>query len=162
MWRQALQIHASQGKPGTPARLKAGMTSRVFSSALLCLAVLAAPALAQPAAGSAAPVQEPPKRVSKGEKQALKWFGMLDTNKDGRISRDEAKVAFRLSPAIADYFRDADLNGDGYLTQQEIRTVAERRRIERELKRQREQQDPSSSATLANGQSAAPTTATSR
>ena len=54
------------------------------------------------------------------------------------VSRDEAKVAFRLSPSLAEYFRNADLNGDGYLTQQEIRTVADRRRAERQERRKRE------------------------
>lgn len=74
----------------------------------------------------------------KGEAQALKIFGMLDANGDGRISREEAKVAFRLKPSLADDFRAADLNGDGYLTQQEIRTVADRRRAERIARRERE------------------------
>lgn len=127
-------------------------------SVLIAASTVVAPALAQPAA-AAAPAQEPARAPSKGEQQALRWFNMLDTNRDGRISREEAKVAFRLSPTIADYFRDADLNGDGYLTQQEIRTVAERRRAERQLKRQREAREQRQAATLVERQSAAPATA---
>ena len=127
-------------------------------SALIALAAAATPALGQQAA-TTAPAQEPARKPSKGEQQALKWFAMLDTNKDGRISREEAKVAFRLSPAIADYFRDADLNGDGYLTQQEIRTVAERRRAEREERRRREQQEKQQAVAPASGRTATPTAA---
>jgi hypothetical protein len=105
---------------------------------LVALPLAAAPVLAQPVDAAAAAEQPAAKRVSKGEQQALKWFAMLDANKDGRISREEAKLAFRLSPALAKYFRDSDLDGDGYLTQQEIRTVAERRRAERQRRRQQE------------------------
>lgn len=116
--------------------------SRLLLSALIALPMVALPALVQSAdpAGTSAP---DPRKPSKGERQALKWFDMLDANKDGRISREEARVAFRLSPAIAEYFRDADLDGDGYLTQQEIRTVAERRRAERQQRRKREAEQAS-------------------
>ncbi|MDO5691705.1 MAG: EF-hand domain-containing protein [Pseudomonadota bacterium] len=97
----------------------------------------ALPALAQQPEPPATPASTPAK-ASKGEQQALKWFKLLDTNKDGRISRAEAKIAFRLSPRVADQFRNTDLNGDGYLTEQEIRTTAERRRAERQERRERE------------------------
>ena len=121
--------------------------SRLFLPFLIALPAAMPPALAQPADAARASADRP----SKGEQQALKWFQMLDTNKDGRISRDEAKVAFRLSPSLAEYFRNADLNHDGYLTQQEIRTVAERRRAERKARRQREAEQ-ASQASLAQGQ----------
>lgn len=118
---------------------------RCISPLFIAMPLACAPVLAQQA--DAAPAEQPTaKRVSKGEQQALKWFSMLDANKDGRISREEARVAFRLSPALADYFRNADLDGDGYLTQQEIRTVAERRRTERQQRRQREQAEQSGTA----------------
>lgn len=107
--------------------------------ALLCLLAVftSAPALAQTAA-VAAPRTTNQAAPSQGEVQALQWFRMLDANGDGRISLDEAQVAFRLQPSLREYFKAADLNGDGYLTQQELRTVAERRRAERQARRQRE------------------------
>ena len=131
--------------------------SRLFLSALIALPVAALPALAQPQPANAPKAAaSSPKKPSKGEQQALRWFAMLDSNKDGRISREEAKVAFRLHPSIADYFRDADLDGDGYLTQQEIRTVADRRRAERQERRRREaQQKQEQAAALGRSEPAA-------
>ena len=92
------------------------------------------PAPAVPDATSAASAHS----RSKNEDQALKWFRLLDANGDGRISRQEAEVGIRLRPSLADEFKAADLNGDGYVTEDEIRTVAERRRAEREARRERE------------------------
>ena len=83
----------------------------LLSFVVIALPFGMAPAVAQPADVPATS----PKKPSKGEQQALKWFSMLDANQDGRISRDEAKVAFRLSPSLAEYFRNADLNGDGVM-----------------------------------------------
>lgn len=130
--------------------------ARLLLSALIALPMAVLPTLAQPADTPAA-AEASPRTPSKGERQALKWFGMLDADKDGRISRDEARLAFRLSPAIAEYFREADLNGDGYLTQQEIRTVAERRRAERQERRRREaEQAQEAQAKAQAGDQAAP------
>ena len=115
--------------------------SRLIFSALLAFGALPlsmAPALAQSADAPASAAAPAAKKPSKGEAQALRWFRMLDTDGDGRISQQEAQVAIRLSSRIADYFRDADLNGDGYVTEQEIRTVADRRRAERQARRLRE------------------------
>ena len=90
---------------------------------------------AAPPATAAAPA---PKKVSKGEAQALQWFQMLDADGDGRVSRKEAEVGFRLRPSLKKDFEDADLNKDGHLTQDEIRAVADRRRAERQARRERE------------------------
>ena len=103
----------------------------------LLAALACAPVLAQTTAVAA--TKSAP---HKGEAQALQWFSMLDANNDGRISLDEAKVAFRLKASLREDFKAADLNGDGYLTQQELRTVADRRRAERHARRQGEAAPP--------------------
>jgi hypothetical protein len=40
----------------------------------------------------------------------------MDSNKDGRISKDEAAIV----PEIAKYFAGLDVNGDGYLSLAEM------------------------------------------
>ena len=92
---------------------------------------------ASPPPPSAAP-KIAARQPGKNEEQALKWFSMLDADGDGRVSWKEAQVGIRLRPSLAEEFKRADLNGDGYLTQQEIRTVADRRRAERQERRKRE------------------------
>ncbi|QTD44664.1 EF-hand domain-containing protein [Ottowia testudinis] len=132
-------------------------------STLLCLltALACTPALAQSAA-VAATRGAPQAAPSKGEAQALQWFSMLDANGDGRISLDEAKVAFRLKPSLREYFKAADLNGDGHLTQQEIRTVADRQRAERQARRQREAQATSTPVAPLNAAAVAPKSGTAK
>ena len=113
----------------------------------LLAALACAPVLAQTAAVATTKSAPSKATPSKGEAQALQWFNMLDANRDGRISQDEAKVAYRLRPSLREYFKSADLNGDGYVTQQEIRTVADRRRAERQARRQREAEAASALST---------------
>ncbi|HMN20261.1 MAG TPA: EF-hand domain-containing protein [Ottowia sp.] len=122
---------------------------RIFRTALLMLvqAILLPWAQAQaipPAAAAVAPAASAPtsrptpapaKQASPGEQQALKWFHMLDTDGDGRISRREARLGFRIRPSLRQLFDDADRNGDGYLTEDEIRAAADRRRAERQRRR---------------------------
>ena len=103
------------------------------------------PAPAAPAAPTAASAKPP----SAGESQALQLFKLLDTNGDGRVSRAEAEVAIRLKPSLAELFRRTDTNSDGYLTQDEIRKVADRRRTEREARRARERAAAESQTTSA-------------
>lgn len=99
----------------------------------------AAPPPAPPAAaapvGAAGPQPEPPRKVSKGERQALEWFHMLDSDGDGRISLGEARIGFLIKPSLRQLFEDADSDGDRYLTQDEIRAAAARRRAERQRRR---------------------------
>ena len=103
---------------------------------------------ASPPPPSAAP-KIAARQPGKNEEQALKWFSMLDADGDGRISWKEAQVGIRLRPSLADEFKRADLNGDGYLTQDEIRKVADRRRTEREARRARERAAAESQTTSA-------------
>ena len=103
---------------------------------------------ASPPPPSAAP-KIAARQPGKNEEQALRWFSMLDADGDGRVSWKEAQVGIRLRPSLADEFKRADLNGDGYLTQDEIRKVADRRRTEREARRARERAAAESQTTSA-------------
>ena len=103
---------------------------------------------ASPPPPSAAP-KIAARQPGKNEEQALRWFSMLDADGDGRVSWKEAQVGIRLRPSLAEEFKRADLNGDGYLTQDEIRKVADRRRTEREARRARERATAESQTTSA-------------
>jgi hypothetical protein len=132
------------------------MTRRTLpwcAAAALAAALLAPPVAAQlpqlegaPAATAPPPAAPTPPRAARhrgtGEQQAQQWFMLLDSNHDGRISREEADPVLRRSPALADYFHQADENGDGYVTEAEIRAVAARHRAERQARRQRAAASP--------------------
>lgn len=107
---------------------------------LTALALPGAGALAQTLPPGVAQGQLPAQAKTRAgrEQQIIEWFNLFDTDHDGRLSRKEARLAFALKPSLAEDFRQADLNGDGYLTLDEIRTVAERRRAERQARRARE------------------------
>lgn len=79
--------------------------------------------------------REAAERRARHEAQALKWFGMLDADGDGRISLQEAKRAFIIKPSLREYFERTDTDGDGYLTKDEVRAEAERKRQERKARR---------------------------
>lgn len=111
---------------------------------------------ASPPPPSAAP-KIAARQPGKNEEQALRWFSMLDADGDGRVSWKEAQVGIRLRPSLAEEFKRADLNGDGYLTQDEIRKVADRRRAEREARRARERAAAEGQTSAAKAP-AAPTT----
>lgn len=106
------------------------MTFSAFSSA--------ASAADADAIASTVTSASPSTPVSKGEEQALKWFRMLDINGDGRISRGEAAWITRFKPEVARAFEEADANKDGFVTKNEIRALADRRRAEREARRAKE------------------------
>ena len=98
----------------------------------------AAPAHAQATPPARPPTAPEPKTRSEREQLYLQYFRMLDANKDGRISRDEGRFLLKYKPSLAEDFKQADVNHDGYLTEQEVRGLAERRRVERQARRQRE------------------------
>ncbi|MDR2991980.1 MAG: EF-hand domain-containing protein [Burkholderiaceae bacterium] len=87
------------------------------------------------AASASAPTSQPRRSSHVSEDQAMQWFNMLDTNHDGCISRDEARVAILVAPRLAKDFDEADTNHDGCITPDEIRALAKRRRAEREARR---------------------------
>lgn len=109
----------------------------------------AGPALAQPKPAASAPATgnntvkatkaDKADKADKGDEQALKWFRMLDKNGDGRLSREETAWITRFKPSLAEEFNAADANRDGFVTQEEIRALATKRRVEREAKRKKEQ-----------------------
>ena len=109
------------------------------------MAAVSVSALAKsPAAPSPVPAAAPSAPASKNEEQAIRWFKMLDTNQDGRLSRDETAWLTRFKPALAEEFKAADANRDGYVTQNEIRALADQRRVEREARRKKEQSSQNS------------------
>jgi Ca2+-binding EF-hand superfamily protein len=69
--------------------------------------------------------------LSKGEVKAMRDFKMLDFNGDGKLSRTEVK----LFPRLAAAFDDADTDGDGYVSYEEVRTFATKYRAERDKRR---------------------------
>lgn len=105
-------------------------------------------AQSKPAASAAAPASAASDQApaSKGEEQAIRWFRMLDTNNDGRLSKDEIAWITRIRPALAEEFKAADANHDGYVTQDEIRALADQRRAEREARRMKEQRSQDSAS----------------
>lgn len=114
----------------------------LLQAVLLPLAQAGPPAAAAPAPATTAPApaSEPQRTpAGRGESQALEWFRLLDADGDGRISRREARVGFRIQPSLRQLFDDTDRDGDGYLTQEEIRAAADRRRAERQRRRAAEE-----------------------
>ena len=69
--------------------------------------------------------------ASQGERQAVRWFNMLDSNGDGRLTHDEVQWALRLDRRLERQFQEADANHDGVVTEAEIRSLSARRKAER-------------------------------
>ena len=70
-------------------------------------------------------------KPSKGEKQAVFWFNMLDSNKDGQLSWDEIKHV----PPLAKDFKAADTDGNGLVSRDEIRALSVQRKAERRARK---------------------------
>ena len=92
------------------------------------------------------------------ERDAVKWFNLLDANGDGKVSLDEGRMAFRLKPSLKARFDATDSNRDGFLTESEIRAAAARQRAEREARRARERAVQAGPAAQARPASASATT----
>jgi hypothetical protein len=71
----------------------------------------------------------------KGEKKgAGKWFEKTDTNKDGAVSKEEARAA------QDEKFKKTDANNDGKITKEEMQAHREKMKEERK-KRKEERKD---------------------
>ena len=57
---------------------------------------------------------------TKAERKAQRQFDMLDSNHDGRISREEATAL----PQLAAAFKLLDTNHDGFITMDEVKSFA--------------------------------------
>lgn len=103
-----------------------GMASGMAVTVGGAFAQAPAPAPAPPAAS--APAEQPQPGLSKGEIKAMREFKMLDFNGDGKLSRSEVK----LFPRLAAAFDEADTDGDGFVSYEEVRAFAAKYRAERD------------------------------
>lgn len=115
------------------------LTLAIFASSATAFSSLALAQATKTSAPAPASAASAPTSGNKGEEQAIRWFKMLDTNKDGRLSQEETAWLTRFKPSLAEEFKAADANHDGYVTQDEIRALADRRRVERAALREKEQ-----------------------
>ena len=77
--------------------------------------------------GSAALAQAPA-TPTPGEIKAQREFKLLDFNGDDQLSRSEV----RLFPRLAASFEDADTDGDGFVSYEEVRAFAAKVRAQRD------------------------------
>lgn len=95
---------------------------------LLASALLVLPFHAAHAADAA------PKAVDKAKVPAPvrpnRWLVQNDTNRDGKLSKQEFMTVHER------YFKETDTNQDGFLTSEEIKAASDKRRAEREAARE--------------------------
>lgn len=101
---------------------------------------------ANPAAADPAPAPTEQAGLSKGEIKAQREFKMLDFNGDGKLSRSEVK----LFPRLAAAFDDADTDGDGYVSYEEVRAFAAKYRAERDRQKAEQAAAAAKAAPAAN------------
>ena len=76
----------------------------------------------------------------KAMEKAEMRFDQIDANKDGKISPDEWKAAHPDKPMSEEWFTEADANGDGFLTKEEIQSSTKQKRGKRKGRFRRRQQ----------------------
>lgn len=99
------------------------VTAMVLSCATVAHAQTAAPMpadLAKPAQQMRTPVQGNAAAAQSGEKDVDAAFARVDTNKDGKLDKQEAQSM----PVIAERFEKLDVNSDGFLSRDEFGKAA--------------------------------------
>lgn len=83
----------------------------------------------------AAAAEEPSKRQrptpeqrAERQQQMKERFNKIDANRDGKLSRDEARQG---APKLAEHFDKLDANGDGQVTPEEMREARRAHRADR-------------------------------
>jgi hypothetical protein len=87
-------------------------SARILSAALI--ATVALPAMAQR--------QPSPEQIEQLKTQMVERFGKADTDRDGKLTRDEAKDKM---PRLYQRFAEVDTDGDGYVNQADIAAYVE-------------------------------------
>jgi hypothetical protein len=92
-------------------------------------------ALALPAVTVAALADDPPKADAPGEQHArMTWqqrFAKANVAGDGHLTLEEAKTGFKL---VAKHFSNIDVDGKGYVTENDLRTWYAMRKVARGLR----------------------------
>ncbi len=99
------------------------VTAMVLSCATVAQAQTAAPLAADPAKPAQqmrTPGQGNAAAAQSGEKDVDAAFARVDTNKDGKLDKQEAQSM----PVIAERFEKLDVNSDGFLSRDEFGKAA--------------------------------------
>jgi hypothetical protein len=122
-----------------PKGIDMGSVKHVATAGLLALAMMAGGAIAddESAHGPSSERREHMKQMCKDnpdkcreamKEQADKWWARVDTNKDGMVSREEAKAN---APRLARDFDQVDTDGDGQVTRAELEKAAKAHHAQR-------------------------------
>jgi hypothetical protein len=104
---------------------------------LAVFAMIAGAALAEDAGGPSPEKREQMRKMCHDnpeqckammKERADKWWARVDTNKDGMVSREEAKAN---APRLSRDFDQVDADGNGQVTREELEAKGKERRAER-------------------------------
>jgi len=79
-----------------------------------------------------ASAQDDTQKQKRGERDPEKMFAKVDTNSDGKISKDEAGKAER--PMLKEKFDEIDTNKDSFLDKDELKAFREKQKEARKKK----------------------------